>query len=573
MAPMVYAALYIRKSNKELEQKSLKRQIAEGREYCKRMGWNLRDEHIFIDEHSAYLKSADKRQAFITMVNLACAKKPLFSKVVVWKIDRFARRAQDGFKYWQMLHDNDVEVISMTQTFGDGAGGRLNLGMHLMMAQFYSDNLSEDVRAGLKSLALKGFWTSRLVPLGYERYNVEGSAYKLRIVEKDAVVVRQIFDHAIKGWGLKRIGALFNFTTTYIANVLKNENYTGDRVQRNKSKNKILLRVSDAHPAIISKKTFEKAQRSVQSRARTKSVQGVSDSLYSGILKCACGRHMHKQHHKKNQGKYCYYHCNGKRIGNGCISGNVREDQVTQLLLNLIEDKLFSADAIKQMFKMAETKRKNGDLEKATRHLNRELAENKGQQRRLIELVRDDVVPMDEIKDDMAQLKAVADDLEAKLDFSPEEPIKPAAMKKLISQLQRDLSKDNDKRQDAMRELVKEIVVDLPLIRVTTSLMTVEDTYDIYYYAPPTVPKDYHNLNLHTKRRIVASIKRFTGDNARNQINYHDDRQASKRIILWTSAELDAFIENYILTENAVYTLVDTENSDMYQSPTASTAA
>ena len=74
MAPMVYAALYIRKSNKELEQKSLKRQIAEGREYCKRMGWILRDEHIFIDEHSAYLKSADKRQAFITMVNLACAK-------------------------------------------------------------------------------------------------------------------------------------------------------------------------------------------------------------------------------------------------------------------------------------------------------------------------------------------------------------------------------------------------------------------------------------------------------------------------------------------------------------------
>ena len=83
MAPRVYAALYIRKSNETEEQKSLKDQIAEGREYCKRMGWTLRDEHIFIDEESAYLKPAEKRQAFIEMVNFACAKKPPFSKVVV----------------------------------------------------------------------------------------------------------------------------------------------------------------------------------------------------------------------------------------------------------------------------------------------------------------------------------------------------------------------------------------------------------------------------------------------------------------------------------------------------------
>ena len=67
MAPRVYAALYIRKSNETEEQKSLKDQIAEGREYCKRMGWTLRDEHIFIDEESAYLKPAEKRQAFIDL--------------------------------------------------------------------------------------------------------------------------------------------------------------------------------------------------------------------------------------------------------------------------------------------------------------------------------------------------------------------------------------------------------------------------------------------------------------------------------------------------------------------------
>ena len=171
MAPRVYACLYIRKSNEDQEKKSLSAQIDEGRKYCKRQGWTVREEHIFCDEASAY--SAKKRKAFIEMVDLACAKNPLFTKVVVWKIDRFTRRVQDGFKYWQMLHDNDVEVISMTQTFGGGAGGRMNLGMHFMMAQFYSDNLSEDVERGLRSAALKGWWTSHKVPFGYQRCAVD----------------------------------------------------------------------------------------------------------------------------------------------------------------------------------------------------------------------------------------------------------------------------------------------------------------------------------------------------------------------------------------------------------------
>ena len=69
---------------------------------------------------------------------------------------------------------------------------------------------------------------------------------------------------------------------------------------------------------------------------------------------------------------------------------------------------------------------------------------------------------MNEIKDDMHQLKADADALEAKLDFAPEEPIKPAAMKTLVNGLKRDLLTDNVKRHDAMRELIQKIVVDLP---------------------------------------------------------------------------------------------------------------
>jgi site-specific DNA recombinase len=552
MAPRVYAALYIRKSNETEEQKSLKDQIAEGREYCKRMGWTLRDEHIFIDEESAYLKPAEKRQSFIEMVNLACAKKPLFSRVVVWKVDRFARRTHDGFKYWQMLADNDVELFSMTQTFGEGAGGKLNLGIHFMMAEYYSDDLSENVRRGLRNASILGYWTSSKAPFGYERYSDDDKNHRLRIVEEDAAIVRHMFECSTKGWGLRRIGAEVGFSDGRVWSTLHNENYTGDRVQRNKTnREKVLLRVPNAHPAIVTKAIFEKAQRCLNSRDRAKNREAVTESLYKGILRCVCGSAMRKSTVRAARGRthgYVYYQCRAKMGGSGCLSANVREDKITDLLLDLIADKLFSDKAIKTMYKLAETKRQNGDLEKATRHLHRELADNKGQQRRLIELVRDDIVPMDEIKDDMHQLKVDADALEAKLDFAPEEPIKPAVMKTLVNRLKRDLLTDNVKRHDAMRELIQKIVVDLPQLHITTSLMAVEETYELFYHTPPVVPKDYSNLDVQQKRNIVSNIRRFVGE-PQWPASFYDNRERSKPINQWKSAQLDPYIANYLNTE------------------------
>ena len=554
MAPRVYACLYIRKSNETEEQKSLKDQISEGRDFCERKGWILRDEHIFVDEESAYLKPAEKREAFIDMVDLAVAKKPPFTKVVVWKVDRFARRTQDGFKYWQMLADNDVELFSMTQTFGEGAGGKLNLGIHFMMAEYYSDELSDNVKRGVRGSSLKGYWTSWRVPYGYERLKDDSGNYRLQIKVEEESVVKEVFELAIKGWGAKRIAAKLqddglDFKGYTVHKILKNEHYTGDRVIRNRAKNKILLRIPDTHPPIVSKSTYQKANRSMRSRARERKKTGVGDSLYSGILKCRCGRLLHRNQNGGAHGKYVYWRCDGKKWGSGCVVGNVREDRITELVLNLVRDKIFSDDAMKEMYKLAEMKRKHGDLEKATRHLNRQLAENKSKQRNLIEMVRDGIIEMSEIKDDMHQLKADADALEAKLDFAPEQRIKPGAMKKLVAQLERDLYKDGPARRDAMRELVKEIVVDLPQIHVTTSLMAVEDTYDFYYFTPPQVPKDYRSLSARQKRLLTSDIKRFVGD-PRHRGSYFDKRERPKPIKTWTAKELDDYIEQYTILRN-----------------------
>ena len=68
-----------------------------------------------------------------------------------------------------------------------------------------------------------------------KRYSDDDKNYRLRIVEEDAAIVRHMFECSTKGWGLRRIGAEVGFSDGRVWATLHNENYTGDRVQRNKT--------------------------------------------------------------------------------------------------------------------------------------------------------------------------------------------------------------------------------------------------------------------------------------------------------------------------------------------------
>mgnify|MGYP005816811995 FL=1 len=540
MAPRVYVALYVRKSNEDLDKLSIDAQIQQGRDYCDRMseeGWTIRDEHIFMDEESAYAKPATARDSFMEMIDQACAKKPPFTKILVWKIDRFARRMRDSTHYIDLLERNNVELISMTQQFGTGAGGRLSMGVMQLLAQFFSDNLSEDVTRGLRALALKGYWTSNRVPLGYERYNIDGKRYKLRIVEENAAVVRQIFELVNKGWSIKEIAKEVPLSYATIKKLVKNENYTGDRVVYNKARTQPVFRVSDIHPAIISKKCFAKAQKELARRRKFGNADGVGKALYCGILRCHCGRAMVSSADRGT----VYYRCNGKREGTYCNRGNVREDQITDILLDLFDEELFSSKAIHEMFVLAEKKRQDGDIEKATRHLNRKLAENKAARQRFIEMVHVGVFDADDIKEKMQALRVEADALEEKLDFAPEQPIDFRVMKTLLDRLKKDLRGSSLKMRDAVRELVKEIQVDLPTIRLETHFLGIEEFYVADYYPRPVVPQDWRCMDRVAQLRLVTQMQRW-----------NQDKRKLGGKNRWTKPQIETYIQDYIL-QNGPY--------------------
>ena len=84
------------------------------------------------------------------------------------------------------------------------------------------------------------------------------------------------------------------------------------------------MRVEDAHPAIVSKRDFQRARRLLGSRAPKKvnPRRASSPYLLSGIAKCeTCGKAMTAAEAKS--GKYTYYICHSLlKRGKGACQGN-----------------------------------------------------------------------------------------------------------------------------------------------------------------------------------------------------------------------------------------------------------
>src|SRR5436309_8148534 len=86
--------------------------------------------------------------------------------VVVHKIDRLARSIEDHVAIRAALRRHGTQLVSVTENIEETASGRLVEGIHALMAEFYSANLSSEIRRGMGQKAKMGGWP-HAAPLGY----------------------------------------------------------------------------------------------------------------------------------------------------------------------------------------------------------------------------------------------------------------------------------------------------------------------------------------------------------------------------------------------------------------------
>lgn len=197
------------------------------------------------------------------------------------------------------------------------------------MAEEYSRQLSQNVRRGLHETALKGNSVGGTIPLGYRVKNK-----KLVVDEHEAEIVRYIFSEYAAGVGKKQIIEAMNargwrtrrgapFTMNALGRTLTNKKYIGVYTYNGE------VEVEGGCPAIVDKKTFDKASRMVEkirkSPAHNKARE--ADYLLTGKVFCGyCGAPIVGESGRGKSGTiYNYYACAKKKKNRTCHKKNEKK--------------------------------------------------------------------------------------------------------------------------------------------------------------------------------------------------------------------------------------------------------
>ena len=316
------AALYARvSSDRQDVDLSVAAQLRALRDYAAKNGYSVAREYV--DEAESG-RIADRPQ-FRWMLDEAGKPEAPFQEILVWKFSRFTRKREHAVAFKSMLRKRGIRVISITEHADDSPTGKLMEAIIESVDEFYSENLAEEVRRGMREAASRGFWVSTYAPYGYRKVQVQDGVKKRPKLELDPPadgVVRRIFQLALQGTSTLDITKTLNkeglvgpkrgrWTETTIHRILTNETYTGTSVWGTKARdNQPPVRVEDAFPAIVSRDEFEQVTAILGSKAPAKihPRRAASPYLLSGIVKCeTCGKALTA--HEAKSGQFTYYVC------------------------------------------------------------------------------------------------------------------------------------------------------------------------------------------------------------------------------------------------------------------------
>ena len=316
------AVIYARYSSHGQTEQSIEGQLHDNYAWAKQQGIQVVGEYI----DRALTGTRDQRPDFQRMV--ADAAKRQFEMVIVWKLDRFARNRYDSAVYKARLKKFGVRVVSVKENITDTPEGIILEGLLESMAEYYSANLSQNVRRGLRESLAKGHFCGGKVPYGYKVQD-----HKLVPDERLAPVVRYIFEQYASGVSKKAIiddlnrqgvrnmqGNPLSFTN--FSHILPNSVYIGLYTYSGQV-------VPGVAEPIIDEKLFQDVQARLRRTARAPAAgRSRVDFLLTGKLFCGlCGGPVAGESGRSRHGDvYYYYACRARKKRRACPKKNERKE-------------------------------------------------------------------------------------------------------------------------------------------------------------------------------------------------------------------------------------------------------
>lgn len=424
-------AIYCRVSTEEQSENgySIDEQERLLEEWCKKMGYVI---YKCYSDRGISGKNIKDRPALKEL--LSDAKEGKFDMVISWKINRVSRKLEDVLKIVSLLEKNNITFKSYSEPFEtDTPAGRMQFQMMALIGEFERGTIAQNVKMGMIAKAKSGNWCGGRV-LGYDLVpnnspeEEKKGKNKLKINEKEAEIVRFIFNEYSKGKGYKAITNQINklgyktkkgndFSVGSIRDILTNPVYIGEiryNVRQNWSEkrrrniNPNPIRVKGKHEAIIDRELWDKVQLILESKKGKPSRIYDGEYPLTGILrcpKCGAGMVISRTTNTLADGtkkRIAYYCCgNWKNKGTSvCNSNTIRVDKANEYVFKKIEELVSNEAMIKAVVKNINKERKDkvkpakrllGDIDKELEKLDK-------RKRKIFEAYEDDILTKEEFQ-------------------------------------------------------------------------------------------------------------------------------------------------------------------------------
>ena len=321
--------IYVRKSSEEDDRQvlSIEAQLVELKEFAAK-------EKLEIVASFQEAKTAKEpgRTSFAEMLSFLESGKA--GGILSWHPDRLARNSIDGGKIIYLIDKEVIKSLKFpTFWFEATPQGKFMLQIAFGQSKYYVDNLSENVKRGLRQKIRRGEMVG-VAPTGYLNDLI---THKMVLDQERAPFIKKLFElYATGNYNLVEMGKISEkiglrsrnekvLTHSNIQYILKKPFYYG------------LIYLNGEffegnHEPIISKKLFDKVQEIMREKGKPRKKTTKNRFLFLGLMKCySCGcsitAEIKKGHH--------YYRCTKKK--EPCPEKYLREELLSEQINSFLQ--------------------------------------------------------------------------------------------------------------------------------------------------------------------------------------------------------------------------------------------
>ena len=321
--------LYARKSSESEDRQilSIEQQLFEVREFAKK-------ETLSVIAELTESMTAKQPGRIVFNEMLSRIEKGEADGIVAWNPDRLARNSIDGGRIIYLVDTGKIKNLKFpTFRFDNNAYGKFILSIAFGQSKYYTDNLSENIRRGIRQKLRKGIWPN-WAPLGYLN---DPKTRRIVIDQDTSSYVKKLFQlYSTGDYSFRKLKNIFDqegligkkdapLSVSQIQHILRNTFYYGVFSYDNET-------YEGSHPPLITKQLFDKVQKVMIGRHRdTRKIK--HDYVFRGFITCGeCGASITAEKKKK---RYTYYHCTKRKAKCAQPYNTTEQDLAGQLSYRL----------------------------------------------------------------------------------------------------------------------------------------------------------------------------------------------------------------------------------------------